>query len=93
MKKEYIIVTHKIELGKNYYFIKMRKDGRNWQEVTEMEDKEVAEKELSRLQEEEKKRVVKNRRVRVNRKAIDSVMSSLGLTKVKGSVSGKTYWE
>jgi hypothetical protein len=27
------------------------------------------------------------------RKAKDDVYSSLGLTKVKGAVSGKTYWE
>ena len=29
----------------------------------------------------------------VNRKARDEAMTSLGLTKVKGAVSGKTYWE
>ena len=29
----------------------------------------------------------------VNRKQKDDLMTSLGLTKVKGAVSGKTYWE
>ena len=36
-----------------------------------------------------KKRFVKA----VLRKEKDDAMRSLGLTKVKGSVSGKTYWE
>jgi hypothetical protein len=93
MKKEYTIITHEIETGREYYFVKMRKDGRNWQEVMETEDKETAEKELSKLQEAERKRVVKNRRAMVSRKVVDSVMGSVGLIKVKGSMSGKTYWE
>ncbi len=33
------------------------------------------------------------RKYRANAKQKDELMKSLGLTKVKGAVSGKTYWE
>ena len=33
------------------------------------------------------------KRARQNRKVRDDLMESIGLTKVKGAVSGKTYWE
>jgi len=38
-------------------------------------------------------RAKKNARANQNRKNRDDLMGSLGLTKVKGAVSGKTYWE
>jgi len=36
---------------------------------------------------------LKTIRANNRRKERDSIMASLGLTKVKGAVSGKTYWE
>ena len=33
------------------------------------------------------------RKAMAKRKAMDNAMRSFGLTKVKGAVSGKTYWE
>jgi hypothetical protein len=38
-------------------------------------------------------RAKKNAKANNNRKFRDDAMSSMGLTKVKGAVSGKTYWE
>lgn len=35
----------------------------------------------------------RSKRARQNRKEKDSLLSDLGLVKVKGSVSGRTYWE
>lgn len=39
------------------------------------------------------KKAIRNAKARANRKAREDVMRSLGLTKVKGAVSGRTYWE
>lgn len=36
---------------------------------------------------------VKKENARLRRKARDQAMKDLGLTKVRGCVSGKTYWE
>jgi hypothetical protein len=38
-------------------------------------------------------RAKKNAKANNNRRMRDDMMGSLGLTKVKGAVSGKTYWE
>ena len=35
----------------------------------------------------------RSKRAAKNRKIKDSIMSDLGMVKVKGSVSGRTYWE
>jgi hypothetical protein len=45
------------------------------------------------LTEEIQKQILKQKAAAYDRKLKDEVMKSLGLTKVKGSVSGKTYWE
>lgn len=41
----------------------------------------------------EKKSSEKNREKYQRRKEKEELMKDLGLTKVKGSLSGKTYWE
>jgi hypothetical protein len=38
-------------------------------------------------------RMKKNAKASTNRRFRDDAMSSMGMTKVKGAVSGKTYWE
>lgn len=35
----------------------------------------------------------RRQRANANRKAKDAIMRSMGLTKVRGAVSGRTYWE
>jgi len=35
----------------------------------------------------------RRQRARETRKAKDAIMRSMGLVKVKGAVSGRTYWE
>jgi len=44
-------------------------------------------------QEEAERELAKRKRRNASRKERDDVMRSLGLTKVKGAVSGRTYWE
>ena len=43
--------------------------------------------------EEKAKREARNKRARNNARERDAIMRSMGLTKVKGAVSGQTYWE
>jgi hypothetical protein len=45
------------------------------------------------LDEETQKKIRKQRKTAANRKNKDEIMKSLGLEKVKGVISGKTYWE
>lgn len=39
------------------------------------------------------KKALRNAKARANRKVRDQIMRDLGLTKVRGAVSGRTYWE
>jgi hypothetical protein len=39
------------------------------------------------------KAFAKRKRAREARRAKDAIMRSMGLVKVKGAVSGRTYWE
>ena len=41
----------------------------------------------------EEKRIARQKRSNANRKERDQAMRDLGLVKVRGAVSGRTYWE
>lgn len=45
------------------------------------------------LPEEVQKDLKKKHKISNNRKQKEIILRSLGLTKVKGDISGKTYWE
>lgn len=51
---------------------------------------------LAKLDETEKQKAAReerNRKVRVRRQGRDDAMRACGLTKVRGSVTGRIYWE
>lgn len=55
----------------------------------------VVESDMGRFttKEEAEKDLAKRKKRNAARKERDDVMRSLGLTKVRGEVSGRTYWE
>lgn len=75
----------------NYQLLKKKSTGDRFVRVTapELEPYEVYEKDNPEEYMKLRKRVIANR----NRRERDECLRSLGLTKVRGSVSGKTYWE
>ncbi len=46
-----------------------------------------------KLDDMKKARALKAKKARVRRAEIEAIYKSHGLTKVRGAVSGKTYWE
>lgn len=81
----------------------MTKDERQCREDAEREEFEAADREFdggefsgpAQARQRQREIDAKGRRIEQarRRKAREAVMRSLGLTKVKGAVSGKTYWE
>jgi hypothetical protein len=59
--------------------------------LTGLENTTIAENHKSAIR--LRKKIASRDKAKQNRKDRDAVMESFGLTKVRGSVSGKTYWE
>lgn len=62
---------------------------KTWRSLTKEQRKEA----VAQMTAEEKKDLSRRIMRAHNRKAHDQAMRSLGLTKVIGAVTGKTYWE